>query len=79
MAQTVLGGSSVAAHRQDHWNSYPDAKADPRAAHDPLVAQRQLPIIQKIPKTVEMPQVQFMLACQTKKHEDRGVRTGLAR
>ena len=69
MSQTVLGGSSVAAHRQDHRNSCLHAEAVrssfDRAAHDPLVAQKQLPTIQKLPKTVEIPQAQFMPPCHT--------------
>ena len=36
-----------------------------RAASDPRVTQRQVPTIQKIPKTVEIPQVQFMPSCHT--------------
>ena len=62
--QTQLGSPAVVAHRQDNRNPCPDAEADPsssdRATNDPLVTQRQVPTSQKIPKTVEIPQAQFM-------------------
>ena len=64
MAQTVLGSPAVAVHLQDHRDPRSDAAADPsssdRAANDPLVTQTQLSTIQKIPKTAEVPQAQFM-------------------
>ena len=58
-----LGSPAVAAHPQGHRNPCPDADSDPsssdRAVIDPLVTQRQVPNIQKIPETVEMPQAQL--------------------
>ena len=59
----VLGSPAVAVHRRDHRGPRPYATADPsssdRAANDPLVTQRQLLTIQKIPKTVEIPKAQL--------------------
>ena len=64
MAQAVLGSPAVAVHRRGRRDPRPDAAADlsssDRASNDPLMTQRQLPTIQKIPKTVEIPQAQFM-------------------
>ena len=48
-AQTELGSPAVTAHRQNQGNPCPDAETE-----------RQVPTLQKIPKTVEIPQEQFM-------------------
>ena len=43
----------------------PSCSSSTRAASNPWVTQRQVPTIHKIPKTAEIPQVQFVPSCHT--------------
>ena len=58
LAEQDWAGLTGVRHVGDRGNPHEPSSFD-RASNDPLVAQREVPTIQKIPKTVETLQAQF--------------------